>query len=318
AFSEHWHYFMDTERKGDPAFKCHEWTLPEELHLTAFVGNETVDWLSRYDSDRPFLLQVGFLAPHSPTMPPPEFMNQYRDSDEAPPWNAPNPPIWLTEARRGYRAMITHLDAYVGRIRACLAERGLLDNTIFVYTADHGEMAGDHGQSGKTTFYEASVRVPLLFSGPRVAAGQESQALVETIDIGWTLCDLCGVEPHAFENGQSLAPLLRGETISHRNTVYSEMGCDRMLRTERYKLMWGEPTFDKRKLGRLHLDKPVDVPPSPGAIFDLQEDPHETRNLIENRDLHLDLLEQLLARINENTETQPFLSRGEYRPLRPA
>jgi arylsulfatase A-like enzyme len=114
-------------------------------------------------------------------------------------------------------------------------------------------------------------------------------------------------------------PLLSGETDTHRDTVYAEMGCDRMLRTDRYKLCWGEPSLDTRKLGRLHLDKPVDIPPSPGALYDLAQDPQEERNLIDDpahRDLRLDLLERLHIRINQNTQTRPFLSRGEYRPLR--
>ena len=144
--------------------------------------------------------------------------------------------------------MITHLDAYVGAIRERLAERGLLEDTVIVYTADHGKPASDQGRTDKTSFFEASVRVPLLFSGPGIRSGHESAGVVETLDVGRTLCDLCGVEPHALDQGRSLAPLLRGERDTHRESVYAEMGCDRMLRTERHKLLWGEPSFDRRGL----------------------------------------------------------------------
>ena len=95
------------------------------------------------------------------------------------------------------------------------------------------------------------------------------------------------------------------------------MGCDRMLFDGRYKLMWGEPSFDARRLGRLHLDKPVNIPPSPAGLYDLERDPHEGRNLIDEpaaRDVRMAMLERLLVRINENTQTQPFLDRGTYRP----
>ena len=316
-------------RKGDPNFKCHEWPLPERYALTSFVGDTTLEWLRRrQDSPQrgtgtPFLLHVGFVAPHSPTAPLPRLMDLYRDQEETPPWNNTQPPEWLPEARRGYRAMITHVDEYVGRIRQQLAELGdgVGENTVIAFSADHGEMAGDQSAFSKVKFYEASVRVPMVFAGPGVRAGQHSDALAETLDLGKTLCDLAGVAPDALDQGKSLAPLLHGDTQTHRETVYAELGCDKMLRDGRYKLAWGEPSFDKRKLGNAYLDRPVNIPASPPALFDLQADPHETRNLADDpthRDVLLRMLQKLLARINENTQSQPYLPRGEYRGLRPA
>ena len=320
-FKHQWGYFMDPTHRGDPSFSSHDWTLPDDAHHTSFVGDTALAWLKRRDASRPFMLQMGFTAPHSPIAPTRSHMDRYREAPESSPWNNPNPPAWLADGRRGYRAMISHVDEYVGRLQDALAEQGLLENTVVIYTADHGEMAGDRGAFGKTTFFEGSVRVPLLMAGPGIRYGQRSDALVETIDIGRTVCDLVGVPTHDLDQGRSLIPVLHGEAAAHRDTVYSEMGCDRMLRDDRYKLMWGEPTFDRRKLGRLHLDKPVDVPPSPGALYDLHEDPHETNNLIddpEHRTARSEMVERLLTRLNENTQTQPFLSRGEYRPRKPS
>jgi arylsulfatase A-like enzyme len=216
--------------------------------------------------------------------------------------------------------MISQIDHYVGWIVDTLMEQGDLGNTIILYLADHGEMAGDHGRFGKTCFYEASERVPLLIAGPGVEAGQDSDALVEVIDVGRTLCELCRVEPHRLDQGRSLVPVLSGQSAAHRDTVYAEMGCDRMLFDGRHKLMWGDPTADTRKLGRLHLDKPVDIPPSPVRLFDLAEDAHELRDLASDpahRDTLMAMMERLLVRINANAQAQPNLSRGEYRPLRP-
>jgi choline-sulfatase len=318
GFYRQWHYFMDTGRKGDPSFACHEWSLPGALQETAFVGDRAIAWLRTQDEGQPFLLHVGFAGPHSPIEPAPRYMDLYREQEEAPPWGAETAPDWLPDGRRGYRAMISHIDHYVGQIRDCLAEKGLLDDTIFVYTADHGEMAGDHGLYGKTCFYEPSVRVPLLFAGPGVQSRQRSPALVELVDLGKTLCDLCAVPPHALDQGQSLAPILRGQSETRRATVYAEMGCDRMIRDERFKLMWGEPTSDTRRLGRLHLHKPVNIPPSPARLYDLQRDPHELYNLAgdgDYQDVLANMMAKLLARLNENTQTQPFQDRGSYRPL---
>jgi len=83
--------------------------------------------------------------------------------------------------------------------------------------------------------------------------------------------------------------------------------------------MWGDPGRDTRKLGRLHLDKPVNIPPSPPRLFDLQEDPHELEDLIDDPGHRTDLdrmKEKLMLRINENVQTQPNKSRGTYKPVR--
>ena len=316
-FYENWHYFMEKEKAGDPNFACHEWPLDAELQETAFVGTRAVEWLGGRDRSEPFFLHVGFAAPHSPVEPAPRFMDLYRDAEETPAVGDDSPPAWLPDGRRGYRAMISQIDHYVGRIVDSLAEQGALDNTVIVYVADHSEMAGDYGRFGKTCFYDPSERVPLLVAGPGVQAGQQSATLVENIDLGKTLCELCGVEPHSLDQGKSLVPVLAGQAQAHRDTVYAEMGCDRMLFDGRYKLMRGDPGSDTRKLGRLHLDKPVDIPPSPVRLYDLAEDPHELRDLAAERpDLLARMTEKLLVRISENTQARPNLSRGEYRPLR--
>jgi arylsulfatase A-like enzyme len=316
---------MDKERNGDHSFVPHEWPLASELQETAFVGDRAVEWLRRWNEDGPFFLHVGFAAPHSPIEPAPGFMDLYRDRPETLPWGVEATTNWLLQGRRGYRAMISQVDHYVGRIYECLSERGLLDNTIVVYTADHGEMAGHHGLFGKTCFYEPSVRVPLVVAGPGILPNQESPALVELVDLGKTLCDLCSVEPHTLDQGRSLAPTLRGLKRDDggasrlRETVYAEMGCDKMIRDRRYKLMWGDPISDTRKLGRLHLDKPVNIPPSPSRLYDLETDPHEVRDLSQDpayRDLLREMMAKLLIRLNENTQTQPNKDRGEYHPVR--
>jgi len=311
-------YFMDKTRPSRPGFSPGEFPLEERYQETPFVGNRTVQWLRDYNRDQPFFLHVGFAAPHSPIEPFPAYLDRYRDRPEPDPLGDTPPAPHIADGRRGYRAMISQLDAYVGEILAALEQKRLADNTIVIYTADHGDMAGDYGRLGKTCFFEGSMRVPLICAGPGVKARETVTALVELIDLGATVCELCDVQSQPLDQGRSLAPLLAGPATEHRNTVYAEMGCDRMIRDDRYKLMWGDPKSDTRKLGRLHLDKPVTVPASPPRLYDLAEDPTESRNLADDpasREVLLAMLGKLLARINENTQTQPFLSRGEYRPL---
>ena len=337
TFYKRWGYFMDAGHKALPEFACNEWPFDESLQESRFIADRVIAWLHENAGRQPFLLHVGFAAPHSPIEPLPRFMDLYREREEPLPFGVETPPDHLLTGRRGYRAMITQIDEYVGLIRTALEEAGVLDNTIIVYTADHGEMAGDFGLTGKVCFFEGSVRVPLIVSGHGVSSppppgegrgeGEQrkaparprtSDAFVEGIDLGRTLCDLCSVESHALDQGRSLVPILHGGSEEHRDTAYSVMGCDRMIRDERYKLMWGDPLLDERKLGRLHLDKPVTIPPSPPRLYDLVNDPHETNDLIRESDAQpvvRSMMEKLMARINADLQPQPNLPRGEYRPL---
>ena len=310
-----WGYFMDPTRKCQPGWMPAEFPFEPELKEPSFIGSSAVNWLAGRDRSQPFLLHVGFCGPHSPIEPLKRFMDLYRDRPEPMPIGVREVPDYFLDGRRGYRAMISEIDDWVGKMRRTLADQGDLDNTIFVFTSDHGEMAGDLGRIDKTCFYEGSARVPLILAGPGVVPQTPSDAMVETLDLGRTVCDLCGVEPHSLDQGISLLPMLTGQSETHRQTVYIEMGCDKMLLDGRYKLMWGDPGSDTRKLGRLHLDKPVIIPHSPTRLYDLQEDPQELHDLAaepSRRDLLLTMMEKLLDRINANTQTQPFKSRGKF------
>ena len=307
-----WGYFMDKKQADEP-FYAHNWPFAEELQETSFVAEQAVCWLKQHDKKQPFFLHVGFPAPHSPTEPNEKSLSLYNTKDETLPIGEKCCSRTLA-GRTGYRAMISQVDHNIGRLISVLKERNLFDNTIIIYTADHGEMAGDHGLFGKTAFFESSIKIPLLICGPGIKK-QSSAALAELLDLGRTVTDLAGINRHKNDQGKSLLPLISGGTGSHRNTVYCEMGCDKMLFDGRYKICRGEPQRDNRKLGKLHLDKPVNIPAGPVSIYDLENDPLELNDLAQDRELRLLLCEKLLDRINENTQTQEFLDRGKYRPL---
>lgn len=315
AYYRRWHYFMDAPH-GDKPFTLHPFPFEERYHGTAFAADRAVDWLSRQSPDVPYFMHVGFSAPHSPIDASEEYLELYRGHAETSPWNASADDA-VMKARTGYRALITQIDRHVGRIIEAVRARGDIENTVFVYTADHGEMAGDHGRDGKTCFFEGSVRVPLIIAGSSIVSGV-SNALVELIDIGKTICDITAAAPHALDQGKSLMPLLRGDTDTHRETVYCEMGCDRMLFDGRYKLMCGDPYADTRSLGKLHLDKPVTIHPSPVRLYDMAHDAHEVHDAANDNSyiaVRAMMMEKLIGRMNENLQPGPLLSRGEYRPL---
>ena len=318
-FYAHWNYAG--LKRPDPLheFQPLEWPLPEEFQETAFIGNRAVEWIKAHDRSKPFFLHVGFAGPHMPIEPPPQYLEAYRRIEEPPAWGAADLPPWLPDARRGYRAMISQIDSHVGKIREALAAQGALENTIFVYTADHGEMAGDHGKFGKEVFFEGSMRVPLIVAGPGVKPGIDSRALVELIDLGRTLNEVCRVPAHKLDQGMSLQPILSGAATAHRDTIYGEMSCDRMIFDGRFKLFWGDSSRDTRSFGGpKHTHRPAYAAPSPARLYDLQADPHELQDLVSDpayAALMKTMLEKLLIRINENVQMAEFKSRGQVRPI---
>ncbi|MCH2176704.1 MAG: sulfatase-like hydrolase/transferase [Lentisphaeria bacterium] len=315
-YYNNWGYFMDKRVAMHP-LQAQVWPFEEKYQESYLIGKTAVNWIKEQPKDKPYFLHLGFTGPHSPTEPNQKFLDLYDVADETQPVDNESPWDWLPEGRTGYRAMITQIDHYIGDVIKAVEERGELDNTIIIYTSDHGEMMGDHGRTDKGSFYEGSAHVPFVAAGPGIQH-KETNALIELLDLGKSFCDFAGVESHPLDQGESLKPVLEGNTDYHRDTVFCEMGCDKMIFDGRYKLIYGEQTADKREgLGRIHLDKPVTIPRSPAALFDLKEDPNETNNLFDNPDyvqLKIEMLEKLLARINENTQPSEFLDRGVYNP----
>jgi len=247
----------------------------------------------------PWFAYVAFTAPHDPRTPPPEFAAHYPpESIPLPPNYAPEHPFdngemtirdeqleaWprtpaaIQRHLADYYGMIGHLDAQIGRVLSALEASGQTENTLVVYCGDHGLAIGSHGLMGKMNMYDHSVRVPLLLQGPGVPRGVRSDVLAQSYDLAPTLLDLCGVEIPETVEGRSLGPVLRGETASHREAVFSAyqrpvsevsasegreplLHVQRMARTEHWKLI------EYPHLGRTQL-------------FDLERDPHETRDLL--------------------------------------
>jgi len=207
------------------------------------VTRVTVDWLRERgrQAAAPFLLTVGYAAPHCPFVAPPEdfacFASRVTAADlpafapEQHPviteqrrkWGVdPLPPVEaMWRARAAYYGLCRFLDRQVGQVLKALEEAGLVENTLVVYTSDHGEMLGEHGVWWKSCFYDGAERVPLIVSWPGQLAPGSNPRNVSLIDIGATLLELAGAPPLPAAAGRSLRPLLEGKA-GWVDTAYAE------------------------------------------------------------------------------------------------
>ena len=279
--------------------------MPVEAHQTTWCAEKACEFVrARAEDGRPWLFSVNVFDPHHAFDPPEAYLARYVDRldeiplpnyrpgelDDKPPYQAVDhegayggaaglPYDEMSErdhrwVRAAYWAMCDLIDEQVGRMLAVLEETGQAENTIVVYTSDHGELLGDHGVYLKGPFfYEPSVRVPLIVAWPGHIQPRRSAALVELTDLAQTVLDAVGLSHHPGMQGRSLWPLLTGEADAdqHREDVYCEYynampwhkaptAQMTMVRTERFKLT-------------------VDHPTSSGELYDLERDPQETSNL---------------------------------------
>jgi arylsulfatase A-like enzyme len=224
--------------------------MPAEEHQTTWCAERAatfVEEAARFEE--PWLFSVNVFDPHTPFDPPREYLERYLGDladvplpaheegeladkpavQRHPPSRDAFPFEEMDErdhrlVRAAYYAMCDLIDDQVGRVLDALEETGQREDTLVIFTSDHGEMLGDHGIYLKGPyFYEPAVRVPLIIEGPGVEPGA-TDALVELVDLAPTLCDAAGVDAPAGSQGRSLWPLLTGESDrgTHRRDVYCE------------------------------------------------------------------------------------------------
>ncbi|MFW6146449.1 MAG: sulfatase [Planctomycetota bacterium] len=251
----------------------HDSVLPAEWFQDTYIGRRSVAWLEGVGDDFPWHLFVSFAGPHDPFDPPAAYAERYRDAavpaaihDElaGKPACLRNKQRGLDDAeiahtRRQYCASIEAIDDAVGDILDVLERRGMLENTYILFSADHGEMLGDHGLYTKNVMYEPSLRLPLLVAGPGIDGGRVSDAPVELIDVNPTICELAGLPAQEGIDARSFVGVCHGETDRHRDATVSELEHCRCVRTDRWKLIenYNEVT----------------------ELYDLQADPQELDNV---------------------------------------
>lgn len=178
-----------------------------------------------------------------------------------------NDPELLREVTGHYYGAVTMVDKQMGRVLAALDEAGLRDNTIVVFTADHGNMLGERNRMFKGVMYESSVRVPMLYRGPGIKPGKVSDAVIDNATVTPTLLELAGLPIPAGVQGQSLAGLLRGDGRGP-GVAFSYLN-DTMVRKGNWKLI--APLESRaRALGR---------PRGTAELYDVVSDPNEQKNL---------------------------------------
>jgi choline-sulfatase len=279
------------------------------------VNTQAVRWL--YDrvrdaSEQPFMLTVSFTSPHDPYVARPEFWDMYNDADIDLPI-VPAIPLdqqdahsarihehysfgkadvtddIIKRARHGYYASIEYIDSKIAALVKTLEETGLLDDTIFIFASDHGDMMGERGMYYKKTFFEWSSRVPLIFWAPGRLPARRVNETASLLDILPTFADIGGALDQVLEmDGTSLLPALTGNPIETR-TVPAEFLAEGVF----------DPTFllikDRLKLFYSEIDPPL--------LFDLATDPDELINQADNPDYAEVFAEMLdLARASWDAE----------------
>jgi arylsulfatase A-like enzyme len=202
--------------------------------------------------------------------------------------------VQLREIIANYYGMISLVDHQVGRILYALDDAGLADNTLVVFTSDHGELLGDHGLMLKGPMhYEGLLRVGLIMRGPGVAANHVSDQPVSTIDLAATFADYASTPVPSAVHSKSLRPLLLGEVNAERDHAYNEW----RLGPSRCGV-----ALDLRTVRTRSAKLTVELDSGVGEMYDLSNDPYERENLFDDprhRGLREELMQRLLDRSDD-------------------
>lgn len=223
----HWKKIVD-QPQGDPEVLPYNVVGDEKTFTTDWLAGKTIEFIRRPRSE-PFFYMVSFPDPHTPFTVREPYMSMYHPQEMVVPNTlAGSSPKTQKAAGKSEEAMrknkahycglVKCIDDNVGRILATLRDKGILDDTIIVFTTDHGEYMGEHGLYGKNQWYRTAYQIPFLVRWPRkIRAGTVIDRFVTNVDVQQTLLGLMGIPPCGREQGRDASPLLRGETIAWKD-----------------------------------------------------------------------------------------------------
>ncbi|MBI4908710.1 MAG: sulfatase-like hydrolase/transferase [Acidobacteria bacterium] len=275
--------------------------LPEEAYCDNWLAQNGLALLRGAPAAKPWFLQLGFTGPHNPVDITSRMERNARKRSCLQPVDSEQySPARHTAIRQNYGAMIENIDRWLGIYLEELRRRGELDNTMIIYSSDHGEMLGDHERWGKSVPYHPSVNVPLYVAGPGVERGVVSDALVSLVDLPATLLDL-GAAPRLRDSDSiSLRNVLEGKARAHREFLRCGLDRWRMVFDGRYKLIRGFPPGTNGKGGGKSpggkspggKNDPKEARP---VLFDLKVDPQERSNRAREAPNQVERLSALLG-----------------------
>ena len=266
---------VNIDKSTDP--RCHkgDWDLIDNAE--AFLDEQS------QQDDKPFFLYISTGLVHAAFKTNRYWLDKIPEADvDIPPIDTCDHPCmefqrmnkaWrhglddetIRKVRRIYFAMCAEADAMVGKVYDTMKKLGLDDDTYFVFSSDHGELALEHQQYYKMSHYEGSARVPMLMTGPDIPANGESENLVSTIDLCPTFIEMAGLNERPECDGESMLPLATGQTSESRNTAYASF-TGTTMNTSAFMLR-----RDKWKY--------IAYVGQPCQLFDLENDPQELQNL---------------------------------------
>jgi len=311
--------------------------IPEELYPTAYIADKSCEWLGRYaagDRSRPFFMMASFPDPHHPFTPPGRYWSMYRPQDMALPasfhhGNRPlaRPVAWALAQRESGKAVVTEqaafavderetreamalscgmiamIDDAVGRVLGALAAHGLAEDTIVIFTTDHGDFLGDHRLMLKgPTHYQGITHVPFIWAEPGARPPSTSDVLGGTLDIASTILDRARIQPYNGMQGISLLPAIAGEGAPARDSMVIEDDQQRVAFGYQAPPRLRTLVTQRWRMTIAHGDPW-------GELYDLQNDPHEMDNLFEDaahRGVRGELMEKLAYREMELADRSPL------------
>jgi arylsulfatase A-like enzyme len=296
----------------------------EPRYLTDLMTEKAIQFLRENPRDQPFCLTVALKEPHGPwNYFDPDVPNAYENAalpvsatftqaayDALPdflqnslggrgaPKRLANPDEYKRQIRTYYR-LISRADLAVGEIMDAIREFELDDNTVVIFTSDHGDMQGAHGLSGKWLMYEESIRVPLIFRDPRLPPqrrGSRADGMALSIDLAPTMLALAGIPAPEAMQGRDLGPLVRGEGIRWRDDWYYQ-------HTYAHPPQHPIPRCEGVRTEQWKYVRYTDFDPPYEQLFDLAADPGEENNLAADPAEHAETLARLRARCDEYRQT---------------